>query len=245
MDNEHADQNLAALLRAMAAGRSIKKTESGFRLAGPGERSAGGAIDPRWISAGLRAGFIAPTGGSNFALTSAGRKHAYRAGPQEDRKKILETRLVCVAEGEPVYATVNVAESPLAWLRSRAGGQSLTADEFAAGEKLRDDFTRARMSPATTMNWERPLTSRGGGFNAVDEAVGSVIAARKRFAAALASVGPGLNDVLVSVCCELQGLEACERRLQWPRRSAKLVLKFALQRLARHYGLTPERAQAG
>ena len=63
-------------------------------------------------------------------------------------------------------------------------------------------------------------------------------AARDRVASALSGLGPGLSDVALRVCCFLEGLEACERRMGWSARSGKVVLKIALQRLAEHYGLT-------
>ena len=61
--------------------------------------------------------------------------------------------------------------------------------------------------------------------------------ARDRVTKALDSLGPGLADVALRVCCFLEGLEACERRMGWSARSGKVVLKIALQRLADHYGL--------
>ncbi len=65
------------------------------------------------------------------------------------------------------------------------------------------------------------------------------MAARNRVSAALAAVGPGLADAALRVCCFLEGLEACERRMGWSARSGKVVLKIALQRLAVHYGYAP------
>jgi len=52
---------------------------------------------------------------------------------------------------------------------------------------------------------------------------------------ALDDLGPGLADVVLRVCCFLEGLESAEKRLGWSARSGKVVLKIGLQRLLRHY----------
>ena len=52
------------------------------------------------------------------------------------------------------------------------------------------------------------------------------------------SLGEGLATILLEVCCLERGLEAAERRLGWPSRSGKVVLRLALARLALHYGLS-------
>jgi hypothetical protein len=66
----------------------------------------------------------------------------------------------------------------------------------------------------------------------------TVIAAKQRFGRAMKAVGPGLNDLLFDVCCHLMGLEDAESDFGWPRRSGKIVLAIALDRLVAHYGLT-------
>jgi hypothetical protein len=238
MQDEAAEFAAGLLTRLARSGGWIESGCGVCRIVD--EDGAAAPADTRQVSAALRAGWLAPVrtqaGVTTLRLTGQGRKAAARAGRTLSHgKAVLETRLVGLLDGAPLYADVNVAESPLSWLRSRAGGEYLTAEEFDAGERLRADFTLAQLQPRMTVDWDRPFGSGGG--NGTEDAAASALAARERVARALASAGPGLSDVLISVCCFLQGLEDSEKRLQWPRRSAKLVLKFALQRLAAHYGL--------
>ena len=46
--------------------------------------------------------------------------------------------------------TVNLAESPLGWLRSRG---LVDARQFEAGERLRGDYEMAALGPRVTMHW--------------------------------------------------------------------------------------------
>jgi DNA-binding PadR family transcriptional regulator len=137
----------------------------------------------------------------------------------------------------------NVAESPLAALarrRDRDGEPFLPADLVAAGERLREDFELAQMGPRVTQNWDRFLTAgtdRGqfGAGGAGDLRGGGPEAARARVVAALAELGPGLGDMVLRVCCFLEGLETAEKRMGWSARSGKIVLRIALLRLRRYY----------
>jgi hypothetical protein len=129
--------------------------------------------------------------------------------------------------------TVNLAESPLAWLVRR---DMISAVQFAAGERLRGDFMRAGQAPRVTMRWDpAPISHSPGGDH---DPTTSQMMARQRFDAAVTAVGPGLTDVLWRVICMGEGLETAERALGWPSRAGKLVLRLALDRLATHYRLT-------
>jgi hypothetical protein len=133
---------------------------------------------------------------------------------------------------------VNLAESPLGGLarkKDKDGRPFLPMDLVLAGERLRDDFERAQMGPRVGQNWERFLTAGGrGGFEGRGPAEGPADA-RARVSEALRALGPGLGDVVLRVCCFIEGLEATEKRMGWSARSGKIVLRIALQRLAAHY----------
>jgi hypothetical protein len=154
------------------------------------------------------------------------------------------------ASREQAAATLNDAESPIAWLRRRKdrdGGPMLSQVQFDAGERLRADFWFAQMTPRTTMNWSAlaPMQRRrrsGAPLRADANMQDNAIAAAERVRRALAAVGPELAGVLVDVCCHLKGLEVAERAAGWPQRSGKIVLQLALSALARHYGLAPSAA---
>lgn len=161
--------------------------------------------------------------------------------PQPSADGRYARRAVAGPEGDVGEVTVDLAESPLAWLRSRrdrAGAPLIDDDEFEAGERLRSDFERGGMSPRIGMNWDAlggPVERRGSGPGSGLSVADAAIAARERLAAALGAVGPDLAAVLVDVCCRFHGLADVEQRHGWPARSGKVVLRLGLAALARHY----------
>lgn len=131
--------------------------------------------------------------------------------------------------------TVNLAESPLTWLHARG---HVTARQVEAGERLRADYETAALGARVTMRWDASPAARGrcGASPGLDPTQVQ-ISAKRRFDAAVAAAGPGLRDVLWRVICAGEGLGAAEKALGWPARAGKLVLGFALDRIADHYGL--------
>ncbi len=131
------------------------------------------------------------------------------------------------------HVTVNVAESPIAWLAARG---HLTEAQLGAGERLRADYERAGLAARVTMRWDAaaPAKTRGGA-RAADASLAR-IDAHRRFHGALDAAGPGLADICWRVICAGEGIGCAEKGLGWPARSGKLVLGLALDRLARFYG---------
>lgn len=129
--------------------------------------------------------------------------------------------------------TVNVAESPLSWLHARGHLDDRLLD---AGERLRADYERASLGAPVTMRWDavRIKGSGDSGLNATERQ----IAAKARFDGAMAAAGSGLSDILWRVACGCESLPDAEKRLSWPARSGKLVLKLALERVADFYRIS-------
>jgi len=131
--------------------------------------------------------------------------------------------------------TVNLAESPLGWLHSRG---HVSQRQYDAGERLRGDWERAQLAPRVTMTWDAAPVARGRGESArKPDLSGAQIDARDRFNHAIASAGPGLADILWRIVCAGEGMRDAETALGWPARAGKLVLTFALDRVADYYRL--------
>lgn len=131
--------------------------------------------------------------------------------------------------------TVNLRESPLAWLAARG---LVSERQSEAGERLRADYETAALGAQVTMCWS-PRVDGGG---ARSDPGTRQLAAKRRFDAAIAHAGTGLADVLWRVVCAGEAVPAAERALGWPARSGRLVLGLALDRVADHYVLPAERA---
>lgn len=182
-----------------------------------------------WLTRGEQRG--------TYVLTDAGRGWLARAectdgDPFQAQHQLRTVEIVKDAEGVARAVEVNQAEDPLGWLLHR---RVVTRDQYEAGERLRRDYTLAQLAPRLGMDLSAPvvLKSRRPASMVPDVA----IAAGQRFRAAMRALGPGLSDLAFDICCALKGLEDAEGVRGWPRRSAKVVLSLALDRLAAHYGL--------
>lgn len=154
--------------------------------------------------------------------------------------RVLAERNIEGVAGRPMgrrgrSVTVNLAESPLSWLRTRG---HVDARQYEAGERLRVDYETAALGPGVTMRWDDAPRSGGrrGAPLGLDPTLAQ-IAAKRRFDAAIAAAGPGLADILWRVVCAGEALGLAEKGLGWPSRAGKLVLGLALDRVASHYGL--------
>lgn len=221
-------------------------------LAGGGQNGPAGGmrarIDPADVHPLVAADLVRREPNGRLAVTEAGRARVLRQAadgaidPFRAQHLIIARRLVATPEGHAEVA-IDEAESPLARLARRKGRRGhalIQAVQFQAGERLRDDFTRAQMTPRMTSRWDASVAQgrRGQGGNGTF--TDAVVAARERLRRALDAAGPEFAGLLLDVCCFLKGLEDIERERRWPPRTGKVVLQLALDRLARHYGLAEE-----
>lgn len=205
-------------------------------------------LEPEFLVGLVSADIIERRAGDQLVMTAAGRAWLRRALSGGDdyraqhQQRGHETRLA--DNGSRISVCVDLTESPLAWLARRKrpdGSLWLSTAQLAAGERLREDFTRGGMMTRVTADWSGAVRAGGrrsgqGGADICDAAM----AARDRVRTALDGVGSGLCEVLIDVCCFLKGLEGVEKQRGWPARSGKVILTIALQRLAEHYGMSEE-----
>lgn len=182
---------------------------------------------------------------SRYRITAAGRAALNRllaeaenraGGFAEARAAFTAARPAArPARQHLLSARFRVAETPLALLARRRDGQGrrfLAPDLVGAGDRLREDFEMAALGPRGAAGWDRFLTAAA---DLPAAATAGSMAARARVLGALRDLGPGLGDVVLRCCCQLEGLETAERALGWSARSGKIVLRIALQRLRRYY----------
>lgn len=236
------DARLARLLRQLEGGATLQRCAEGWLIGGAALEAADGHVllardlveevrstQPRGIAAGrnqIRFYRLSAPGRAWLRRRDAAVEPDYR----QNRQIAQRTAMI---DGTAQTVEVNLAESPVAWLRRR---KFITDAQQQAAERLRCDWEMANLAPRISMRWDlSALTSQRGLPQDHLDPASSQIAARVRFEQALDVAGPGLRDILWRVACAGEGLDAAERSLGWPSRSGKLVLALALDRLVMHY----------
>lgn len=155
-----------------------------------------------------------------------------RAHLERDALQDQHRTLIAGPEG----SQINLAESPLA--RLAAGDNAfLERHHVEAGERVRRLVEKAQIQPRVTMTYSASRTA-GRQMSTASE-ISDMAADARRDLARIHHVLPrDCAGVVLDVCGLLKGLQQVELERQWPRRSAKLVLRIGLEQLAAHYGLS-------
>ena len=226
--------------KLLSSGAHLARTDRGYALfASERARRRTLSVDADLFAAFRARGWLRPheSGAERWQLSEAGEGWYLRTRaltePFAAQHQARAQRLIETAEGTR-RVTINEGESPLGWLRRR---RLIDPAQFEAGERLRRDYTLAQLSPRLGVDFTAPIVLGRRGARMETTLSETVLDAKRRFRRAMAAVGPGLADPLFDICCHLTGLEEVERDKNWPKRSARVVLVIALDRLAVHYGL--------
>lgn len=145
-----------------------------------------------------------------------------------------------VESAMPDGTIVDLTESPLARLAAPGpdGDAFLRPHQVEAGERVRRLVDRAQLQPRLTMSYS-PVHTAGGKSAGHAGEIGDMAAdARKALANLHRDLPRDCAEVVLDVCGFGKGLQQVETERGWPRRSAKLVLRIGLDRLAEIYGLS-------
>jgi hypothetical protein len=217
------------ILRKLLNGAHLERNTDGrysVMLRASGARHAKTKIDASLAQAMCAKDWLQAELGdpARLFLSAAGRAWLARSEAGDDpfaaQHQWRRRRTLLDEQGREHVVTFNAAESPLILMSLRG---LIDQVQCEAGERLRRDYT--------------PVVLGRNGAQSGAVLPDTVLAAKQRFSNAMRAAGPGLSDILFDVCCHLHGLEHSERARGWPRSSAKVVLKIALDRLAAHYGM--------
>lgn len=167
---------------------------------------------------------------TQYAITSKGRTALHQALIESN--KVINNQDYISKEVSKRPAPIDV----LAWRRVKGSTEYyLSSWQVQAGKRLYANFYHAvncTKGSKTTLDWMSIGTK-------IDISIPpfwySSYDSGSQFEEALKYVGEGLADILLLVVCHEIGLEEAERKLQWPMRSGKLVLRIALTRLVKFY----------
>lgn len=248
----HARRLLETLARDGASARETDARPGFLAVCAPGTRTGGRVTSilaslPAAAAEPLIAKGLAVWRGSTLVATHDGISCQRRiaAGESGDdtttvfaaqhRDLSRETR---DAGEAPVVVDAN--ESPLGWLarrRDRDGTPFLDPAAVEAGERFRRDVTAAQLLPSVTSNWSAHGAGSRNDPSRVLLPSEVALAARQRIDRALDALGPEFSGLVLDACGFVKRLETIESERGWPARSAKVVLRMALAKLSRHYGL--------
>lgn len=225
------DRRTIRFVRALLAGGEATRDGNLFRvLSDEGART----LPEEDVASLVSAGVLSRTG---EGITARPEARAYvRRALAVGESFAAQHGAVASGAGRPA---INLDESPLVRLATGNGGEPawLMAHQVEAGERFRVLAERARLSARLTMSYSAAHTARQGASGAPSDLSDMALDARQRLNGIARSLPSDCFGVLVDVLGFGKGLTLIESERQWPRRSAKLVLRIALEALAGEFGI--------
>ena len=245
----YAHAMVRLLARLSRKGATLELTAAGHVISAPGNSRA-----KRAVGDGLDIGRLIPRDVVAYAI-----ERGWISG-DDTRWRLTEDGANALRRGLDVPAMEPMTQSrsepmpaPTRILRigeRRRRFVAAVGPQAQAAQRLGEDFIAGQMMPRVTANWDRAALGAlpdgakhpsGLGVEMSDRTA----SAQERVRRALDDAGPEFAGVLIDLCCLEIGIEAVEAKRGWPRRSAKVVLNLALDRLARHYGIVAQGPKRG
>jgi Domain of unknown function (DUF6456) len=217
----------------VGSGIAIEQASGEFRNEGKSRHSG---LDPQQVRQLISEGILAACDGGCKATPLARgwlKRKLSQSGDPADQHRFVVTK-----NGS---APLNLNESPLTRLSISVNGTRpfLQPHHVESGERVRRLFERARMLQRTTMSYDPnrlPDSSRSGDTGG--DLSGSAMDARRELARLREILAEDCASAVFDVCGYMKGLQTIELERNWPRRSAKLVLRVGLEQLASYFGLS-------
>lgn len=127
----------------------------------------------------------------------------------------------------------------------RDGAGFLAAHHLAAADRFERLVQRAQLTPRVTMSYDPAHVGSSSRGNGVEVATDGAAEARLRLSRLASCLPADCWGVVFDVCGLGKGLQLVETERRWPRRSAKLVLRIALEQLAAQFGLSARATGTG
>lgn len=132
--------------------------------------------------------------------------------------------------------------------RNRPDGEAWLPPELvAAALRFRENWEIAQIGGSLPGDWDVFVSGRfGPGLSGQGRGLGAHpsgratrrLEAEEALAGAIRALGPDLAEAVLLGVCQEHGMEDIEKRLAYPARSGKIVLRIALRMLARHFQQT-------
>jgi len=136
---------------------------------------------------------------------------------------------------------LNLREGALRMLAIKNKGKQafLLPHHLIAADRIHVLVMRTQMVQRTTMSYDPSrIGGKKSGSSAMSDLAQSGVDAKKQLAQLLDKLPQDCAGVVMDVCGFQKGLQLIEIERQWPRRSAKLILRIGLEQLAVHLGLS-------